>query len=133
MDAVRLDLGQNDFLDLFQRRTVLADEFGSASVEQISLAQLMKPDGRRDVGHIVFITWRDDLIVPRAFRRETLPRVLGNAMQRHDAHTVGIFVIFGAGHAAFAGGDGFVGVKRIATYVGPSADGKPAGARTTDY
>ena len=53
----------------------------------------------------------DDAIVPSVIARVPFPGVVRQAVQRHLPHAVGQLVVVGHSHAAFAGGDGLVGVE----------------------
>jgi len=94
-------------------------------VHFIGLAQLMDADGGGDIGEIVFKAGRSDLVVPGAIGGVSFPCVARDAVQGHEPHAVGMFVGLSAGHSALAGGDGFVGVERVAANLGGTADGQP--------
>ena len=75
MNAVRLDLREDNFFHFVQPFTILAGQLDPPPMKHFRLAQLLKPDGGGDVGHVVFEARRDDLVVPRTFHGVTLPRV----------------------------------------------------------
>src|SRR5256885_1144859 len=100
MDAARHTLRKNEFLDVAKLGVVFRSDLFAALVKALSFAQLMKPNGRGDVGEVVFETWSDDFVIPGTFGGITFPGVARNAVQRHDAHPIGIFIIVSASHAA---------------------------------
>src|ERR1043166_1741889 len=102
MDAVRQLLRKDEFFDLFEQLAVLQGNCRSPSMEQIGLAELMDSNIVADVGQVVFETVSDDLVLPGSFGGITFPSISLDAVERLDAHALGLFVIVGAGHAAFA-------------------------------
>jgi hypothetical protein len=60
---------------------------------------------------IVLVAGGDDLVVPGTFGGVTLPGILANAMQGHNAAALGQGVVVRTDHAAFARGEGLGGVE----------------------
>ena len=77
----------------------------------LGLGQLGQAHAGGDVGHVVLVAGRDDLVVPGALGGVAFPGVLADAVQRHDAAALGQGIVVGDDHAAFAGGDGLGGVE----------------------
>ena len=55
-------------------------------MEILQLVELVKPDRRVDVGHVVLEAELLDFVVPGSFRRVALPRVARNAVEARTPH-----------------------------------------------
>ena len=105
-----------------QRRVVQSGKFGAALLECARLLQLLQPERGGDVGQVVLEARRHDLVVPARHRGgEAVERIAAHAVQAHHARPRGQLGVARDQHAAFAGGDGLVGVE--------AEDGGVAGQR----
>src|SRR4026208_246865 len=75
--------------------------------EAVTLFQLGKPQGRGNIGQIVFEPWKENFVVPGSFCRIAVPRIAAQAMQTHHPGPSGILRVVGGQHAAFTGGNVF--------------------------
>lgn len=105
----RLELGTID-----ERGVVSPRDFGPPAPHAFRLPKLSKSHSRSHVSHVVLEPRRKYLVVPRTFGGITLPCIAADAVQRHHPAAVGQYIVIGADHAAFTGGDRLRRVEREA-------------------
>src|SRR5258706_2801639 len=103
-------LGSIEWRDLERRvaaegGVVAERDFLPPLAHAVDSRELRDPERRRDVGHVVFETRRNDLVVPRPLRAVAVPDVLADAVQRHHPAARGPGAVIGAAHSSLAGGD----------------------------
>lgn len=87
-------------------------DFLSLGAELMGTLQLSQADGGGQVWQVVFEAGSDNVVFPRGTGGgETIPDVAVNAVEAHYAGALGEGFVVSDQHAAFAGGDGFVGVE----------------------
>src|SRR5262249_10285635 len=79
--------------------------------ELIQLMKLMNADSRLNIAQVVFEAVGNDVVVPFAVLRVTVPRILAGAVERKDAHALGEFAPPRGEHAPFSRGQVFGGVE----------------------
>ncbi len=90
--------------------------------------ELGQAEGGVDVGHVVLEAGGDDIVFPAGLRRSVaVPDRAVDAVEPHRPGPGGERGVVRRQHAAFAGGDGLVGVEAEAGRVAEAAD-HPAGA-----
>src|SRR5919106_129744 len=127
MDPITILCGQVDLFHLGERVPVGGGYPFALASHFLGARQLMNADGGGDVGHVVFESGRDDSVIPASALRVPVPRVTGKSVQRHQFHPLGQGGVIGDGHAAFAGGYGFVSIEGEASYSGGSLSTSPPG------
>src|SRR3990172_1512201 len=79
--------------------------------EPITLSQLLNPDSRRNVRHVVLVPWIENLVVPGTFGSVAFPGVCADPMKAHNSHLLGIVSVVRSDHSSFSGGDIFGCIK----------------------
>lgn len=93
------------------------------SAEFVSAFQLGQADCSGEIGQVVLEAGGNDVVFPRRTGGgEAVPDVAIYAVEAHYAGAFGQALVVGDEHAAFAGGDGFVGVEAEAGNVAERTD-----------
>ena len=120
-----------DFFELGKGFLVNPGDALSGLPELVAFLQLFDADGSRNIRQIVLEPGVENFVVPGTFLRVTFPGIMADAMETHHSHPLGPFRIVCCCHSAFAGGDGFRGVKGKAGDIadrayGADRDNRPA-------
>src|ERR1700720_604720 len=110
-------------LDLFQISEsiqITIRNFFSLTLHLFGAGELVYADGGRNIGQVVFVARRDDLVIPVATFFVSAPRIVRQTVQRHQAQALGESSVIRDRHAAFTGRDRLVCVERETGNVGGS-------------
>lgn len=103
--------GRLQFRQLTEGSCIARGDFFSPLPHLIHFPELRQAHRGGHISHIVFEPRRDGLVIPRPFRCVSLPGVLADTVQSHDAATLGPWGVIGSNHATFAGGQRFCGIE----------------------
>jgi Fe-S-cluster containining protein len=113
-----------------QQFVVQRRELRALLLEALRALQLVDAHRGGDVGQVVLEARRHDLVVPaRHLGGEAVEGVAVDAVQAHHLHPCRQGRVAGHGHAAFARGDGLVGVEAEHRHVAVQRADQPAAVR----
>src|SRR5687768_18130840 len=111
--------------DLWQVGKGLIVALGNAQpslVESVAFLQLLNPQGRGNVRHVIFVPRPEDFVIPGALLGIAVPCIMANPVKAHHPHPTGPLRIVRRSHPALSGRDGLGCVKRETSNIPDGSD-----------